>query len=166
MSPQPQSASNAFVAAVPVDSDTQRVKAIVLAGLAQGALKGKNIGLLCDEPSQPEALLAYRAAVELGAHVSLVRPRFDERGDSQAMSGTARVLGRLYDAVACVAIPRDVSDQLRALHGVPVIDELDVTASAVRLAAGHAGGTDIDAFPAADRHCLWQLALISGFFSI
>lgn len=166
MSPQPQSASDAFVAAVPVEGGTQRLRAIVLAGLAQGALKGKNIGLLCDEPSQPEALLAYRAAVELGAHVSLVRPRFDEGGDPEAMSETARVLGRLYDAVACVAIPRSVSDQLRALRGVPVIDELDLAASAVRLAAGCADGTDVADLPTTDRHFLWQLALIAGFSSI
>jgi ornithine carbamoyltransferase len=166
MSPQPQSASNACVAAAFVDGGTPRLKAIVLAGLAHGALKGKNIGLLCDEPSQPEALLAYRAAVELGAHVSLVRPRFEETGDPEAMSETARVLGRLYDAVACVAIPRGVSNQLRALRGVPVIDELDVAASALRMAAGCAGGTDVDAVLTTDRHFLWQLALISGFSSI
>jgi ornithine carbamoyltransferase len=142
----------------------------MLAGRAQAALKGKNLGLLCDDPSQPEALLAYRAAVELGAHVSLVRPRFEEQGDAQAMPETARMLGRLYDGVACVAIPRAVTDQLRALSGVPVIDELDIVAPAghptVACAACAAGIDHPDAFCATDRHVLWQLALIAGFSSM
>jgi ornithine carbamoyltransferase len=172
MSLQPQPASISAAAAVPAcETSTsgymsKQQSALVCAGRAQGVLKGKNLGLLCDDPSQPEALLAYRAAVELGAHVSLVRPRFEEQGEAAALAETAHMLGRLYDAVACVALPRAVTDELRALARVPVIDELDIGWSAAASRVAAAAGTGLEAPRGDERLFLWQLALISGFASL
>lgn len=132
-----------------------RQRALVLAAVARLALKGKEVGLLCDDPSQPEALVAYRAAIELGAHVALVRPRFAELGEPDAILEAARMLGRLYDGLACVAIPGAVVEQLRAFAGVPVIVEpaagLPLAGALQRTAAE------------ADRQQPWQAAFVSAF---
>jgi len=162
MSLQPSPGSPASAAAVPAceprgADETAPRHGSILAAVARMALKGKEVGLLCDDPSQPEALVAYRAAIELGAHVSLVRPRFAELGGGEAIREAARVLGRLYDGVACVAIPGAVIDELRAAAGVPVIVD--------RVADVAVPGTV--AFPETeDGRCLsWQAALIAGFTS-
>ncbi len=161
MSLQSTPGSPASAAAVPAcaaqDSrdEAVRQRALVMTAVARLALKGKEVGLLCDDPSQPEALVAYRAAIELGAHVSLVRPRFEELGEAEAIREAARMLGRLYDGVACVAIPGAVIEQLRALAGVPVIVE---PAAGLPL-AGALQRTATEA----DRHQPWQAALVSAF---
>lgn len=139
------------------ESDSARQGVTVTAAVVRAVLKGKEIGLLCDDPSRPEALVAYRAAIELGAHVSLVRPRFEELGETDAMREAARMLGRLYDGVACIAISSAVIDQLRALAGVPVIVEPETALNPVT-AMPHVG---MDT----DRFLSWQSALIAGFAS-
>ncbi len=161
MSLQSPSGPPASAAAVPpcapqdAGDEAACQRAAVLAAVARLALKGKEVGLLCDDPSQPEALVAYRAAIELGAHVSLVRPRFEELGETEAIREAARMLGRLYDGVACVAIPGAVIEQLRALAGVPVI----VEPAAGLPIAGVVPRTATEA----DRHQPWQAAFIRGF---
>ena len=162
MSLQPSNDSPASAVAVPScgprgAGEAAPQRASILAAVARMALKGKEVGLLCDDPSQPEALVAYRAAIELGAHVSLVRPRFAELGGSEAIREAARMLGRLYDGVACVAIDGAVIDELRAFAGVPVI--VDVVADLALPGAVTPPETD-------DERCLaWQAALVTGFTS-
>ena len=120
------------------------------------ALRSKNLGLLCDDPALPEALLAYRAAADLGAHVSLVRPRFTGAQEVHAIPETARMLGRLYDVLACVALPQALILALRAEAGVPVVGDLDIGAAA----AGPC--TDAMAIGADDRLRQWQRALAAS----
>jgi ornithine carbamoyltransferase len=163
MSLQPSPGSPAPVAAMlpcelqGADGESARQRALVCAAVARAALTGREVGLLCDDPSQPEALVAYRAAIELGAHVSLVRPRFEELGESEPMREAVRMLGRLYDAVVCVAIPAAAIEQLRSLAGVPVIVEPAAGLAMVGAAA----------YPEAEEgRCLsWQAALLAGFAS-
>ena len=95
---------------------------------ARAALAGKNLGLLCDDPSLEEALLAYRAAADLGAHVSLVRPRFTGEREVLAIPETAHMLGRLYDVIACVGLLPDLVEALRSEAGVPVVGDVDIDA--------------------------------------
>src|SRR5678816_57251 len=64
-------------------------------------LKGKNLGLLCDVDDSPEAVLFRRAATELGAHVSHIRPRLTEASPDHEVLHTGRLLGRLDDAGEC-----------------------------------------------------------------
>jgi ornithine carbamoyltransferase len=163
MSLQPSPGSPAPGAATPpcelqgADGESARQRAEVRAAVARAALKGRVVGLLCDDPSRPEALVAYRAAIGLGAHVSLVRPRFEELGEPEAMREAVRMLGRLYDVVVCVAIPGAVVEQLRALAGVPVIVEPAAGLALIGAAAR----------PATEEECClpWQAALVSSFAS-
>jgi ornithine carbamoyltransferase len=124
-------------------------------------LKGRNLALLCDDPAQPEALLAYRAAIDLGAHVALVRPRFGEGEQTDPLPETARMLGRLYDGIVCVAVTGELVDRLRPLAGIPVLDDAAICihtadAPACTCAAAHAALSD------EQRLELWQAALVQS----
>ncbi|HYN64874.1 MAG TPA: hypothetical protein VES36_09760 [Candidatus Limnocylindrales bacterium] len=70
------------------------------AGMTQPLLRGKNLGLLC-EADNGDAALFRRAAMELGAHVAHIRPSLSELSTPLEVQHTARMLGRLYDAVEC-----------------------------------------------------------------
>ena len=95
-------------------------------GTVQPLLRAKNLGLLCeaDDTGHDDAALFRRAAVELGAHVAHIRPSLSEHSSVQELQYTARMLGRLYDAVECQRIPADLVQRLREHVDVPVYDGL------------------------------------------
>jgi ornithine carbamoyltransferase len=62
------------------------------------------------------------AATGMGALVALVRPDFGQVDERTDLEQTARVLGRLYDAVLCFDLPPSVVQQLGAAAAVPVVD--------------------------------------------
>ena len=75
------------------------------AGDLRTLLRGRKFGLLCevdtDSDRASDAALFRRAAVELGAHVAHIRPSLTDLSTPQEVQNTARMLGRLYDAVEC-----------------------------------------------------------------
>lgn len=102
------------------------------AGGAQALLRGRKFGLMCEidndtvignaSDSASDAALFRRAAVELGAHVSHIRPSLTELSTVLEVQHTARMLGRLYDAVECQGMAADLVHQLGIDAGVPVFD--------------------------------------------
>ena len=88
----------------------------------QPPLKGKNLGLLCEAADGADAALFRRAAIELGAHVAHIRPSLSELSTPQEVEHTARVLGRLYDAVECQGMTSDLVRQVGDDAGVPIYD--------------------------------------------
>lgn len=86
-------------------------------------LHSRNVGILCDDPQRPEAVLLQQAATALGARVALVRSPLDEASGQPALAHTARVLGRLYDAVLCVDLSPAVVSYLRDAVDIPVISD-------------------------------------------
>jgi ornithine carbamoyltransferase len=92
------------------------------AGSTQPLLKGKNLGLLCEAADDPDAALFLRAAHELGAHVAHIRPSLSELSTPQEVKHTARMLGRLYDAVECQGMTPAMVRQVGDDAGVPVYD--------------------------------------------
>ena len=128
----------------------------------RAALAGKNLGLLCDDPSLEEALLAYRAAADLGAHVSLVRPRFTGVQEVLAIPETARMLGRLYDVIACVALPPHVVQALRSEAGVPVVGDVDIDARLLASATVAPSIGPLRAASAGERLAQWHEALAAS----
>ena len=100
------------------------LKANAMTGAARSGLRGRNIGILCEESQRPEVYLLQRAAADLGARVSLVRSGLDEEDALLAVEKTGRVLGRLYDALICVDIPAPVVESLRLAAGIPAIADL------------------------------------------
>lgn len=102
----------------------RRLNAAGLDGRSGASLRGRNLALLDDRPPPDAAGSLRRAALALGAQVSHLRPS-DARISPQAIdTATARMLGRLYDAIDCEAMPvTRVADVAREA-GVPVFNGL------------------------------------------
>ena len=92
------------------------------AGVGRHHLKGKNLGLLCEDDDSAAAMLFRRAATELGARVSHIRPSLGESSPADEVAHTGRLLGRLYDAVECQGIAPTLVGLLGAAAGVPIYD--------------------------------------------
>lgn len=96
-------------------------------GAVKPLLRGKNIGLLCEDQDSDDATLFHRAATGLGALVARIRPSVSRLTTPGEVHGTARVLGRLYDAVECQGLPRALVQQIEHAAGIPVYDGLVVS---------------------------------------
>ena len=75
-------------------------------------------------PGGPDTELLQRAATELGAKVAHVRPGWSAMSSPTEVADTARVLGRLYDAIDISGSPAELVRQVRMAAGVPVFDSL------------------------------------------
>lgn len=89
-------------------------------------LRGKNLGLVCQSEDDADAALFRDAALALGASVSHIRPELSAPGGTAGVGllRTARVLGRLYDAIECQGLAQALVLQLGREAGVPVFDGL------------------------------------------
>ena len=106
------------------------------AGETAAPLRGRKLGLLCeagadgdgggdgDNGADSDAALFRNAAVELGAHVAHIRPSLTELSTLPDVQRTARVLGRLYDAIECQGMATELVHQVGVEAGVPVYDGL------------------------------------------
>lgn len=93
------------------------------AGLAATLLRGKNIGLLsCGEDAVGDSSLLVHAAVGLGAQVARLPSSLNELSPPHVVDHTARMLGRLYDAVVCQGLSPALVRRIRESAGVPVLD--------------------------------------------
>ena len=87
------------------------------------ALRGKNLCLLsATQEDHPGTALLLQAAAGLGAHVARVRPSLSASSSADEVQHTARLLGRLYDGVACAGIPPELVRRIAADADVPVFD--------------------------------------------
>ena len=98
-----------------------RTPALQTPPLPQTPLRGKNLGLL-SEADDGDAALFRQAATELGAHVAQIRPSLSGLSTPQEVQHTARMLGRLYDAVECQGMAAALVQQVGVAAGVPVYD--------------------------------------------
>ncbi|WP_377155244.1 hypothetical protein ACFJIX_24465 [Roseateles sp. UC29_93] len=84
-------------------------------------LQGLRMGMVCGDEGAPGAMLFQQAARELGAQVTVLDPtRVIE--DGAALEDVARLLGRLYGAIACDGLPPAVLRRLATAAVVPVVD--------------------------------------------
>jgi ornithine carbamoyltransferase len=105
-------------------AQAQALQHAARAGQALLLLKGRRLALLCEDRQTTEAQRFQQAAAALGAHVAHVRPSLSALSNPQDVQHTARMLGRLYDAVECQGMPAGVVRQLGEYAGVPVFDGL------------------------------------------
>lgn len=112
-------------------------KALLLAsgkGQIGSALKGKQLGLVCanepqfdadkGNPESSDADVFRFAATRLGACVAHIRPRLSAQSPTTELRRLALMLGRLYDAVECQGMSRDLVRRIEAQAGVPVFFRL------------------------------------------
>ena len=111
-----------------------------LAGHARRPLLGKNIALLCEREDDPDARQFRSAAAELGAQVSHIRLGLSELRTPQELRHAARVLGRLYDALACEGMASELVRQVGDAAGVPVFDGIATAGLTTAQLGGLLGG--------------------------
>ncbi len=120
-------------------------------GQRQTPLRGRNLGLLCDDDGEDAARLFRRAASELGARVAHIRPNLSASSSADELRATARMLARLYDAVECQGLPRALVERLAAQADLPVFDGIALPLHPTALLAAQLGdGSE------AERRC-WVL---------
>jgi ornithine carbamoyltransferase len=100
------------------------LKADKAAGNEQRQLPGKNIALVFEKTSTRTRAAFEVAAFDQGAHVSFLDPSSSQLGHKESTADTARVLGRMYDAIEYRGAGQEVVEELAAHAGVPVYNGL------------------------------------------
>jgi ornithine carbamoyltransferase len=100
------------------------LKAAKYSGTEQPRLKGKNIALIFEKPSTRTRVGFEVAAYDQGAHVTYLGPTGTQIGEKESMKDTARVLGRVYDAIEYRGFGQSTVEELAQHAGVPVYNGL------------------------------------------
>jgi ornithine carbamoyltransferase len=87
-------------------------------------LKGKCIALIFEKTSTRTRVGFEIAAYDQGAHVTYLGPSGTQIGHKESMKDTARVLGRLYDAIEYRGFSQNTVEELARHAGVPVYNGL------------------------------------------
>ncbi|MDW5377936.1 ornithine carbamoyltransferase [Halomonas sp. HP20-15] len=87
-------------------------------------LKGKNIALIFEKTSTRTRCAFEVAAYQQGANVTYIDPTSSQIGHKETMKDTARVLGRMYDAIEYRGFSQAVVEELDTYAGVPVFNGL------------------------------------------
>ncbi|MCW9733767.1 ornithine carbamoyltransferase [Avibacterium sp. 20-15] len=93
-------------------------------GTEQPKLKGKNIALIFEKTSTRTRCAFEVAAYDQGANVTYIDPNSSQIGHKESMKDTARVLGRMYDAIEYRGFKQAVVNELAEYAGVPVFNGL------------------------------------------
>jgi ornithine carbamoyltransferase len=101
--------------------DLKRAK---YAGVEQQRLRGKNIALIFEKTSTRTRCAFEVAAYDEGAHVTYIDPTSSQIGHKESMKDTARVLGRMYDAIEYRGSSQRNVETLAEYAGVPVFNGL------------------------------------------
>ncbi len=89
-------------------------------GTEQQRLKGKNIALIFEKTSTRTRCAFEVAAADQGAHVTYLDPVSSQMGHKESVKDTARVLGRMFDAIEYRGFGQQVVEDLAFYSGVPV----------------------------------------------
>ena len=93
-------------------------------GTEQQHLKGVNIALIFEKTSTRTRCAFEVAAYDQGANVTYIDPTSSQIGHKESMKDTARVLGRMYDAIEYRGFGENVAEELARWAGVPVYNGL------------------------------------------
>ena len=90
------------------------------AGCEKQMLQGKNIALIFEKTSTRTRCAFEVAAYDQGAHATYLGPTGSQIGHKESMKDTARVLGRMYDAIEYRGYGQHLVEELAHYAGVPV----------------------------------------------
>ena len=93
-------------------------------GTERPQLSGKNIALLFEKTSTRTRAAFEVAAFDQGAHVTYFDPSGSQMGHKESIADTARVLGRMYDALEYRGKRQVDVEDLARYAGVPVYNGL------------------------------------------
>lgn len=88
------------------------------------ALNDKNICLIFEKTSTRTRCAFEVAAHDQGAHITYLDPSGSQIGHKESMKDTARVLGRMFDAIEFRGSGQDMVQELSDYSGVPVYNGL------------------------------------------
>ncbi len=94
------------------------------AGEEKPLLTGKNIALIFEKTSTRTRCAFEVAAHDQGAHVTYIDPVGSQIGHKESIKDTARVLGRMYDAIEYRGYQQAALEELAQYAGVPVYNGL------------------------------------------
>ncbi|RJP67730.1 MAG: ornithine carbamoyltransferase [Comamonadaceae bacterium] len=100
------------------------LKAAKYAGTEQPLLRGKEIALIFEKDSTRTRVGFEVAAHDQGATVTYLGPAGSHIGHKESIKDTARVLGRVYDAIEYRGFGQAVVETLAQWSGVPVYNGL------------------------------------------
>lgn len=101
--------------------DLKRAK---YSGSEQPRLTGKNIALIFEKTSTRTRCAFEVAAYDQGANVTYIDSSSSQIGHKESIKDTARVLGRMYDAIEYRGSSQQVVETLAKYAGVPVFNGL------------------------------------------
>src|SRR3954467_11415049 len=88
------------------------LKAAKREGREEQQLAGKEIALIFEKDSTRTRCAFQVAAYDPGAHVTFIGPSVSPLGHKETVKDTARLLGRMYDAIEYRAFAEKVADDL------------------------------------------------------
>jgi ornithine carbamoyltransferase len=100
------------------------LKAARKAGREQKRMQGRNIALVFEKTSTRTRCAFEVAAYDQGAHVTYLGPDSSQIGHKESIRDTARVLGRMFDAIEYRGFGQEVVEELAEYAGVPVYNGL------------------------------------------
>ena len=100
------------------------LKAAKKEGREEQKLVGKEIALIFEKDSTRTRCAFEVAAYDQGAHVTFIGPSGSHMGHKETAKDTARVLGRMYDAIEYRGFKQDEAEELARWSGVPVYNGL------------------------------------------
>jgi ornithine carbamoyltransferase len=100
------------------------LKTVKYAGTEVPRLNGKNIALIFEKTSTRTRSAFEVAAYDQGAHVTYLDPSGSQLGHKESIADTARVLGRMYDAIEFRGSAHSDVEELAEYAGVPVYNGL------------------------------------------
>ncbi|MFI6463109.1 ornithine carbamoyltransferase [Streptomyces sp. NPDC050538] len=104
------------------------LKAAKRAGTEQPRLTGKNLALIFEKTSTRTRCAFEVAAADQGARTTYLGPGDTHVGSKESIADTARVLGRMFDAIEYRGSAQSIVSELAARSGVPVYNGLTDTA--------------------------------------
>jgi ornithine carbamoyltransferase len=100
------------------------LKAAKKEGREEQRLVGKEIALIFEKDSTRTRCAFEVAAYDQGAHVTFIGPSGSHMGHKETVKDTARVLGRMYDAIEYRGFGQDTAEELAQWAGVPIYNGL------------------------------------------
>ncbi|MFF7333572.1 ornithine carbamoyltransferase [Streptomyces sp. NPDC090306] len=100
------------------------LKAAKKAGTEQRRLQGRNIALIFEKTSTRTRCAFEVAAADQGASTTYLDPSGSQIGHKESVKDTARVLGRMFDAIEYRGDSQAAVEELGAHAGVPVYNGL------------------------------------------
>ena len=100
------------------------LKAKKKAGIPHRLCEGKSIALIFEKTSTRTRCAFEVASSDLGMHPTYLDPTGSQIGKKESIADTARVLGRMYDAIEYRGFGQEIVEELAKFAGVPVYNGL------------------------------------------